>query len=192
MAGLAPRQLFTLCFARSQDEGPRDPSSAFPAAGLPQLRDCPSCGVCFRSTPCPWGPAGGWGRRVQLPEEACGQNEAGGGRWREGEGGGGRGAEVQASLPLPGALSAQAPGMQEGLCRSPSSPEEPVRGSIPGQQGGLGLEWGPGGHTLTPRAAQLWGGVRERPGFCPMAVLGLALAPDGLLLPLGLRRGILP
>lgn len=59
--------------ARSQAGG-RPPF--LPAKGLPQLQH-------FRSTLCPWGPqacrARGQGRRVQLPEEACGRNKAGGG-----------------------------------------------------------------------------------------------------------------
>lgn len=61
----------------------------------------------------------GLGRRVQLPEEACGRNKAGGGGVR------GRGAEVRAGLSPPSCLPAcLAPGMQvQTVCVS-QAPEQ--------------------------------------------------------------------
>lgn len=50
-------------------------------SGLPHY--CPSCSVSVQFKSVSLGASGG-GRRVQLPEEACGWNKAGGGGGGEG------------------------------------------------------------------------------------------------------------
>lgn len=74
---------------------------------FPQLCYCSSCSISVQFNSVPGG-LRGWGRRVQLPEEACGWNKAGGGV--------GGGVQRYKQDSLPGRLTSRAgEGLSGGL-----------------------------------------------------------------------------